>query len=452
MRYLIIGAARSGIASAHFLLSEGAEVFLSDTKSELAEAVEAEFLSAKPQFIWGDQPNIDDIQPDMIIMSPGVPLHISPVQRAQALNIPVISETELAFNRADCDFVAITGTNGKTTTTSLAQHLMADGKRQVVAGGNIGIPLISQVKSMHPEDIIVAEMSSFQLESIDAFRPHIATVLNITPDHLDRHGTLEAYRAAKMNVFRNQTKEDYLILNADDPQVRSMQTEAKSQVLFFSQIEKPLFGMWLEGEDLFYRLPTDKKAHALINRREIGIPGDHNLENAMAAACIALLCGYDAESIAEKLRTFKGVAHRMEFVANIGGVRYINDSKGTNPNATEKAIRSYENPLVLIVGGRNKGIDFAPLSQLMAERCRSVIVMGEATEDFLYAFSQTGFQRHQTAGNMKEAVALAVATAQNGDVVLLSPACTSWDQYRNFEERGDAFKKLVNEHALQNKQ
>lgn len=452
MRFLIIGAARSGIASAKYLLAEGADVILSDMNMDIAAEVEAQFTPPGPQFVWGAQPDVDELKPDIVVMSPGVPLHIPPVVRAKERRIPVISETELAFSRAECRFVAITGTNGKTTTTSLARYLMDDGTRRVIAGGNIGTPLVSQIASMTPDDIIVAEMSSFQLESIDTFRPHIAAVLNLTPDHLDRHGTMAQYRAAKMNVFRNQGPEDYLILNADDPLVASMAEEARSCVVTFSQIETQDCGMWLQDEDVVFRFSAGDAVTPLINRRAIRMPGAHNLENAMAASCIALLCGYETEAVAKGLQRFAGVAHRMEYVAEIDNVQYINDSKGTNPNATEKAMLSYDSPLVLIVGGRNKGIDFAPLSTMMETCCREVIVMGEATDDFLDAFARTGFKRYRLAADMTEAVFLAADAAEPGDVVLLSPACTSWDQYKNFEERGEAFKKLVNDRVLQKNQ
>lgn len=445
---LIIGAARSGVASAEYLLSIGEQIVISDMNTKLAEDVETQLGHASVSYVWGKQPDVAALQPELIVMSPGVPLSIPPVVKARELGIPVISEPELAFRYSDVPFVAITGTNGKTTTTTLTAFLLEKEGRKVVAGGNIGLPLISQCPQMSANDIVVAEMSSFQLESVDSFCPKVAVVMNLTPDHLDRHKTMEAYAAAKANIFKNQGPEEYLLLNKDDAIVAAMAAGAKSHVYYFSQQEILDEGIWLEDGNLVYRLDKNGAPQVLIPAAEIGIVGSHNWQNAMAASLAALLMGQQPEIIAERLRAFKGVAHRMEPVATIDGVLYVNDSKGTNPDSTEKALGSYgERPIVLIAGGRNKGSDMAVLVPLMCAHCRGVVLVGEATGDFIDAFERTGYTDYVCADSFEDAVAKAREMAQSGDVVLLSPACASWDMFDNFEQRGDLFKELVKDYA-----
>lgn len=445
---LIIGAARSGVASAEYLLSIGKQIVISDMNTKLAKDVETQLGHASVSYVWGKQPDVAALQPELIVMSPGVPLSIPPVVKARELGIPVISEPELAFRYSDVPFVAITGTNGKTTTTTLTAFLLEKEGRKVVAGGNIGLPLISQCPQMSANDIVVAEMSSFQLESVDSFCPKVAVVMNLTPDHLDRHKTMEAYAAAKANIFKNQGPEDYLLLNKDDAIVAAMAAGAKSHVYYFSQQEILDEGIWLEDGNLVYRLDKNGAPQVLIPAAEIGIVGSHNWQNAMAASLAALLMGQQPEIIAERLRAFKGVAHRMEPVATIDGVLYVNDSKGTNPDSTEKALGSYgERPIVLIAGGRNKGSDMAVLVPLMRAHCRGVVLVGEATGDFIDAFARTGYTDYVCADSFEDAVAKAREMAQSGDVVLLSPACASWDMFDNFEQRGDLFKELVKDYA-----
>lgn len=447
---LIIGAARSGIASAEYLLSIGKTVVLSDMNTNLAEKVETQLGHASVSYVWGKQPDVAALQPELIVMSPGVPLSIPPVVQARTLGIPVISEPELAFRYSTVPFVAITGTNGKTTTTTLTAFLLEAEGRKVVAGGNIGLPLISQCPQMTAQDIVVAEMSSFQLESVDTFRPKVAVVMNLTPDHLDRHKTMEAYAAAKANIFKNQTADDYLLLNKDDAIVAAMAEKAASHVYFFSQQEILDEGIWLEDGRFMVALEKGQTPQLLINASEIGILGSHNWQNAMAASLAALLMGQKPEIIAERLRSFKGVAHRMEPVATIDDVLYVNDSKGTNPDSTEKALGSYgTRPIVLIAGGRNKGSDMAVLVPLMRAHCRSVVLVGEATPDFIDAFNRTDYDAYTCADSFEDAVAKAHDAAQPGDVVLLSPACASWDMFDNFEQRGDLFKKLVKDYAAE---
>ena len=445
---LIIGAARSGIASAEYLHSIGKNIVVSDMNTKVAEKVEAQLGHDAVTYVWGEQPDVEALRPSLIVMSPGVPLTIPPVVKARELGIPVISEPELAFRYSDVPFVAITGTNGKTTTTTLTAVLLEKEGRKVVAGGNIGLPLIGQCPQMTANDIAVAEMSSFQLESVDAFRPKVAVIMNLTPDHLDRHKTMEAYGAAKANVFKNQTADDYLLLNKDDEVVAAMAKNAKSHVYFFTQKDILKEGMWLEDGQVMYSLDEKKNPQLLISAAEIGIVGSHNLQNAMAASLAALLMGQSVDVVVERLKAFKGVAHRMEPVETINDVLYVNDSKGTNPDSTEKALGSYgERPIVLIAGGKNKGSDFACLVPLMREHCRGVVLVGAAIDDFIDAFNRTGYEDYVCAESFEDAVQKAHDQAQPGDVVLLSPACASWDMFDNFEQRGDLFKKLVKDYA-----
>ena len=281
---LIIGAARSGIASAEYLISIGKNVVLSDMNTKVAEKVEAQLGHTLIEYVWGEQPDVAAIQPTMLVMSPGVPLTIPPVVKARELGIPVISEPELAFRHSEVPFVAITGTNGKTTTTTLTAVLLEKEGRKVVAGGNIGLPLISQCPQMTAQDIVVAEMSSFQLESVDAFRPKVAVIMNLTPDHLDRHKTMEAYGQAKANIFKNQHADDYVLLNKDDVTVAAMAETAKSKVYFFTQKEILQEGMWLEDGNVMFSLDATENPQLLISAQDIGIVGAHNLQNAMAAS------------------------------------------------------------------------------------------------------------------------------------------------------------------------
>ncbi|MDO4280885.1 MAG: UDP-N-acetylmuramoyl-L-alanine--D-glutamate ligase [Peptococcaceae bacterium] len=446
-RILIIGAARSGIASAEYLLSAGKEIIVSDMNTKIAADVETKLGQDSVTYIWGAQPDVEALKPEMIVMSPGIPLTIPPVVQARALGIPVISEPELAFCHSKAPFVAITGTNGKTTTTTLTAFLLEQEGRKVLAGGNIGLPLISQCPDMRAEDIVVAEMSSFQLESVHTFRPKVAVIMNLTPDHLDRHKTMEAYAQAKANIFTNQTSDDFLLLNKDDKMVSAMAAQAHSHVYYFTQKDILDEGIWLEDGQVRFSLHADEAPETLINADEIGIVGAHNLQNAMAASLAALLMGQSPAVIAERLREFKGVAHRMEPVATIDDVLYVNDSKGTNPDSTEKALGSYgKRPIVLIAGGKNKGSDFIDLVPLMRAHCRGVVLVGAATGDFIDAFERADYTDYVCADSFEEAVDKAHVWAQPGDVVLLSPACASWDMFDNFEQRGDLFKKLVKDY------
>ena len=438
-KVLVIGAARSGLAGAEFLAKTGNQVVLTDMK-QCSDIAGLEKLGVS--FIWGEQPDVAQIQPDYIVMSPGVPLTIPPVQYAKQHNIPVIGELELAFANCKAPFVAITGTNGKTTTTTLTGELLKRTGKNIFVGGNIGVPLVSYAADLSEEDMVVAEVSSFQLETIDTFAPHLALMINLTPDHLDRHGNMENYLACKANIFANQTEQDYLILNYDDDALRPLAAQSKGKVYFFSQQHILEEGVYLDGNQVVLKLNSD--ATQVCNTEEIAIKGKHNLENAMGAILLAYLSGVSVEDIRDVLMTFQGVAHRLEPVRVCNGVQYINNSKGTNPDSTIKAIEAYSNPIILILGGLNKGSDFAPLASLVKERVKQVVVLGEAKNAIISALNEAEYRAYTEAATFEEAVQAASNLAASGDVVLLSPACASWDMFKSYEERGDLFKQIVN--------
>jgi len=437
-KVLVIGAARSGLASAEFLAKQGNQVILTDMKQQ--EGLDALALLGV-SFLWGGQPDLAELKPDYIVMSPGVPLTIPPVVYAKTHGIPVIGELELAYRSCKAPFAAITGTNGKTTTTTLTGELLKKTGRNVFVGGNIGVPLVSYAADLTKEDLVVAEVSSFQLESIDTFAPHLALMINLTPDHLDRHGTMENYLACKANIFVNQTASDYLILNYDDMALRSLAGTSRGKVLFFSQKHILEEGVYLDGMDVVLRI--NGESMTICREDEIAIKGKHNLENAMGAILLAYLSGVSPEDIRQVLMTFQGVAHRLEPVRNYNGVQYINDSKGTNPDSTIKAIEAFQQPIILILGGKNKGSDFSQLAGLVKERVKQVVVLGEAKDAIVEALKQVAYASYKTAETFEDAVQIAAGLASSGDVVLLSPACASWDMFNSYEERGDLFKMIV---------
>lgn len=435
---LVIGAARSGIAAAAFLAEHGEQVVLTDIQ-EREEATKLQ--TSGVSLLWGVQPDIAKLEPDYLIISPGVPLSIIPVQQAIEKNIPVWGELELAYRNCQAPFVAITGTNGKTTTTTLVGALLKESGVQVLVGGNIGVPLVAQVEKLKAEDVVVAEVSSFQLETIDTFRPHLALILNLTPDHLDRHGDMQRYLAAKAQIFANQTERDYLVLNYDDSYLRPLAKEAHSKVIFFSQTNKLEEGVSLEGDDIIVALHGQRRF--VCKTEEIAIKGKHNLENAMGAIALACLAGVPVEKIRQGLIAFPGVEHRLEPVEIVNGVLYINDSKGTNPDSTIKALEAYDEPIIIILGGKNKGSDFTQLAQRVKQRAKAAIVLGQAKEDIIKALRAADFTAVKEVHTFEEGVTQAAQLAKPGDIVLLSPACASWDMFSSYEERGRLFKELV---------
>lgn len=442
-KVLIIGMARSGMASATFLHQKGAQVTITDLKTRQAAGSVADQLEAQGIGLHlGGYPQLSPGSYDMVVPSPGVPMETPPVLQALELGIPVIGEMELAYQFAHSPIVAITGTNGKTTTTTLVGELFRNAGITTLVGGNIGLPLVTEVEKYGPKAVIVAEVSSFQLETIQNFRPRVAMILNLTPDHLDRHKTMEGYGGAKARIFENQQPSDFTVLNYDDPAVRAMADRCSGQVIFFSRQHKLDAGVYVQDGQVV--INHQGKLVAVLDTKDIGIIGAHNLENALAATAAAFVMGIGVEVIAQTLQTFSGVAHRLEFVRELAGVRYINDSKGTNPDATIKALEAFTQPVVLIAGGKNKGSDFDDLAVLIKERVKVLVLVGEAAEVIEAAVLRQNFADIKHADSFVQGITLAAESAADGDVVLLSPACASWDMFNNFEERGDLFKQVVN--------
>lgn len=437
---------RTGVVSAKVLTGMGAKVVVSDVKPTEKLQEELSMLAgiAGIEFdLGGHTEKVLDV--DLIVASPGVPLEIPIFQEARRRGIEVISEIELAYRLCKASFIAITGTNGKSTTTTLTGELLQAYPHRVFVGGNIGRPLIGEALNLQVDDLVVAEVSSFQLETIDTFHPHIALFLNITPDHLDRHKTMEAYLAAKMRIFKNQTAGDYLILNADDPTlVEVVADQALSQKIWFSRKGKRLPGMYLDGKMMMAAIKGE--AFELLSVDELKIRGNHNIENALAASAAALLAGMDPEEIRIALRNFRGLEHTLEYVTTIEGVQYYNDSKGTNPDASVKALEAFHEPVVLIAGGLSRGLDFTEFINLVCEKVKALILLGETREELKRMALAHGFTGPvEIVGDLHTAVEKAKGYAVPGDVVLLSPACASWDMFESYSERGHLFKDYVKE-------
>jgi len=442
-KILVVGAGKSGISVARFLVRRGAAVALTDTRTKDKFNGELDdLIDSGVQAVLGNYPEVMPGTFDMLVVSPGVPPTVPPVAAAMRHGIPVTGELELAYRFARAPMVAITGTNGKTTTTALVGEIFRAAGIHTLVGGNIGLPLVDVVEGYGPEDMIVAEVSSFQLETARQFRPRVAVILNITPDHLDRHGTMEGYIAAKARIFARQGRGDITVLNYDDPRTRMLAEATGGQVIFFSRRHNLKEGVLVLQGRIVVRLEGRETDIAAAG--EVAIPGGHNLENALAAVAAAFALGVKPAVLAHTLRTFPGVAHRLETVAVKNGVRYVNDSKGTNPDASIKALEAFDRPIVLLAGGRNKGSDFTELARLAREKVRVLVVLGECADEVERAARQAGCGEILRARDFREAVLTAHRAARPGDVVLLSPACASWDMFNNFEERGDLFREIVN--------
>lgn len=439
---LVVGGGKSGMAACHYLLSKGCQVILADNKSQevlLKDKEIAAFVKQGGQLISG---NVipEKVTWELTIVSPGVPLHIPILNMTRAAGVKIIGEIELAYSITDTPFIGVTGTNGKTTTTSMIGHILKECGVSVLVGGNIGKPLVDSVTDFHG-DYIVAELSSFQLESCVTFRPRVAVYLNLTPDHLDRHGDMDGYAAAKEKIFAQQKKDDFAVLNLDDEYIKRAAEHICARKFWFSLHLKPENGIYFDEGVLHYMVDGQEKFS--FSTEKIFIKGMHNVQNAMAAFLAAAVIGLDPQQIAQAIYSFKGVAHRLEFVTERDGVLFINDSKGTNPASTVQAIYAYDQPMVLLLGGRNKGSDFSELMELIKKRVKQCIIYGEAAGEIKRAADEAGYTSYIMANDFADAVALAKNNASSGDVVMLSPACASWDSFDNFEQRGDKFKELV---------
>lgn len=427
----VLGAGKSGLAAAALLKKLGAQVFLSEStsiKHKIPLGVEHEVGRHSHRLLACD----------LLIPSPGVPLHLPILKQARRRGIPIWSELELASRCIDPrQLIAITGTNGKTTTTTLAGELFKSHDRDTIVAGNIGTPLSACVGKVGARAVVVLETSSYQLEAIRAFHPTISAILNVTPDHVDHHGSLGAYVAAKARIFENQTSRDTCVLNADDPWCRRLAKRCRAQVLFFSRRRRLPKGVFFKKGEITVRW-RDRNAHWPLSWV---LPGPHNVENALAAIAVSLAGGVPLSKMKSVLARFRGVEHRLEQVRILNGVSYVNDSKATNVDSTRVALESFTRPLIVIMGGRGKGIPYTSLKERIKAQVRHLLLIGEDAAQIAKDLGPV--VSYEKVGTMTHAVARAQKFSQLGDIVLLSPACASFDQYQNYEERGRHFKELV---------
>lgn len=433
-KVVVIGLGKSGMAAFELLKRMGAQVSLYDGKKDL----EMEHMDV-PVYL-GDFP--DDVFAgfDCAVFSPGVPLDIPVAEFFKKNNIPVIGEIELAYLMEQGKVIGITGTNGKTTTTTLVGEIMKAFNPATFVVGNIGNPYTKEVLNSNRESVTVAEISSFQLETIDTFSPDVSAILNITPDHLNRHKTMENYIQAKMDIAKNQSYDKLCILNYEDEVLREKAQDLTCRVQFFSSKRRLEAGMYKEADGNLILADNGK---VILNQKETHLPGDHNAENIMAALLIAFELGVPEQLAADVVRRFQPVEHRVEYVKTVSGVDYYNDSKGTNPDAAIKGIQSMDRPTVLIGGGYDKGADFTEWIQSFDGRVKKLLLMGDTREKIAKDARECGFTNYQFADTLEDAVHTAYELASEGDAVLLSPACASWDMFDSYEQRGNLFKDLV---------
>ena len=439
---LVCGMARSGIAAAKLLNRLGARVTLQDMKKR--EEISADVLALEGEGIvlyTGANPDEIACAQDLIVLSPGIPCDLPFIAAAENAGIEVISEVELAYRLTPCPITAITGTNGKTTTTTLTGEIMKTAYSGTAVVGNIGVPYSEEVERLTEKDWVVAEISSFQMEKAKEFHPHISAVLNITPDHLNRHKTMDVYIAMKERVFAKQTAADFCILNHGDEICRKMADKTAAKVFFFDSSETLAEGIYLDGDAIEVRWGAINET--LIHVDELQILGVHNYENVMAAAAMGICAGIALDTIRAVLKGFAGVAHRIEYVATVDGVDYYNDSKGTNVDASIRAVLAMKKPIVLIGGGYDKGSSFDEWTKLFPGRVKHLVLIGVTAPKVRASAEKFGFTAISDCETFEEAVDLCREKAEDGDCVLLSPACASWGMFDNYEQRGDMFKEQV---------
>ncbi len=438
-RVLVVGMARSGVSSAKMLNKLGARVVVNDARPDMPEALAA--LGFEPENALGKNPMalLDGL--DAIVLSPGVPVRTPFIDEATARGIDVMGEIELAYRALKAPIVAITGTNGKTTTTALTGEMFKAGGFTTHVLGNIGVPICDMALTAAPSDIVVAEVAALQLEACSRFRAKACAFLNLTEDHLDRFKTMDYYGACKAKAFEKQRPDDFFIYNADDAALAPFEKQTEGRALRFSRRNEVETGAFVRGGAIVFRMDGAETEICPVD--EIRIPGAHNLENALAAAALAMCMGVEAGAVKHALKTFPGVEHRIEFVREHKGVRYINDSKGTNPDSTIKAIETMDASTVLILGGYDKRADFTELFESFGKTVKEAVALGAVKKQLLETAKNAGFDHIHSADSFEDAVLLASKLAEAGDNVLLSPACASYDMFHDFEERGRAFKKLV---------
>jgi UDP-N-acetylmuramoylalanine--D-glutamate ligase len=438
-RVLVVGLAKTAVATALFCAARGAHVTVTEERARQAfQDAERALRDAGVALEFGGHAPELFAQQDLIVPSPGVPADVPALQAARQHGIRIWSEIELAWCFLRGRVVAITGSNGKTTTTTLVAHILGTAGSRVLLGGNIGTPLISLVDQSSDETITVAEVSSFQLELVEDFRPGVAVLLNLTPDHLDRHKTFAEYGRVKQRLFEKQQPDDCAILNADDPAVAQF-SPAGPQIFWFSRQKRVAAGAFVRDGRIVFR--QDGVEEVLLRCEEVPLRGAHNLENVLAACVAARLAGAQASAVADGVRSFAGVEHRLEFVAEIAGVSFYNDSKATNVDATLKAIEAFSTPILIILGGKDKAGDYTVLREPLRRGARLALLIGSAAEKIATELGDA--LPVVRAGTLETAVTMAFERARPGDTVLLAPACASFDQFQNFEHRGRAYKQLV---------
>ena len=473
-RVLVVGLGKSGLAAARFLKARGAHVTVSDARPATLIAELPELVSQGIAVESGSHGLLTFRRQDLIVVSPGVPSEVPELKQVRAMGMRIVGELELGSQFLGGEMIAITGSNGKTTTTTLVGEILKASGRPTLVGGNIGKPVVELAEESealagsggntatgvlphvgrqddgtesgrqdgNPGVVwSVLEVSSFQLETIESFHPRIAAVLNLTPDHLDRHGTFAQYAAAKARITENQRGDDFLVLNAEDVETQKIAARTRAQIFWFSNKRRVKRGAFVHGDGVYFCAQEGAQPEPVMPLAEITLAGAHNVENVCAAVCMARLAGVDAETIRRAVGEFKAVEHRLEFVRELGGVRWFNDSKATNVDATAKAVESFAGGVVLILGGKDKDSDYAALGPLLRERIKLGITIGSAAEKIETQLAP--FAKIEAAGTLERAVARAHEVAASGDVVLLAPACASFDQFRNYEHRGEVFKDLV---------
>lgn len=447
-KVLVVGMGKSGLAVTQALLKIGASVTVQDIKKK--EDVDSHLI----QFLenvgvtcyFGIKPDPKD-HFDMVVLSPGVPTYLDFIADAKDSGAEIIGELEIAYRVGSGRYIAITGTNGKTTTTALVGEIFRHAKRKTFVVGNIGVAVISRSLISTKDTWLVTEVSSFQLETTKLFKPFISAILNISEDHMDRHENMENYINAKAEIFKNQELTDYTVINADDEACLKLSYSAPCKVVYFSISQELPFGCFVRKGQIIIKEESGREIQ-ICSTNDLLIPGNHNIENALAATAIAYYSGIEPGTIAEVLKTFNGVPHRLEFVEEIDGRRFINDSKGTNPSSTIKAIEAMPSGIILIAGGFDKGGSFETLINSFDGKIKGLVLMGKTANLIKETAEASGFNEIILAKDMDESVRAAYGMSSSGDTILLSPACASWDMYTNFEQRGEHFKTLV--HKLAN--
>lgn len=441
-RVLVVGLGKSGVSAALYLRGLGARVTVSDARPSdaLAREIPA-LLDAGVMVETGGHGVLTFRRQDLVVVSPGVPLSTPEIVQVRGYGVPLIGELELASLALRGQTIAITGSNGKTTTTSLVGHILQGVGLPTQVGGNIGLPVVEMVAGSTDATWNVLEVSSFQLETTETFRPKIAAVLNITPDHLDRHGTFENYAAAKARITENQTADDFLVLNAEDKPTQMVAAKTRAQIYWFSSARRIKQGAFVHGDGIYFLAKEGGAPEPIMPLAEISLRGAHNVENVLAAVGMARLAGVSAEDVRKAVGSFHAVEHRLQFVSNVRGVDYYNDSKATNVDAAAKALASFAGGVRIILGGKDKGSDYTELLPLLRERVVGIYTIGAAAEIIEH---QLGAEvQLERAGTLDGAISMAAAAAQPGETVLLAPACASFDQFENYEQRGRMFVNLV---------